>query len=50
MDIGGTFKIQFFEYNSMLTSLRGYNKRHGVNIDVTKADLNKTQLLITRIS
>jgi hypothetical protein len=47
---GGTFKIQYFEYNSMLTSLRGYNKRHGLKMTVEKSDLNKTQLLITRIS
>lgn len=49
VDVKGTFKIHYFEYNSMLTSLRGYNKRHGSKIAVEKSDLNKTQLLITRI-
>lgn len=50
LDVGGKFLCKRVDYNSMLTSLRQYNKRNETDIEVSAEDTLKESLLsITRI-
>lgn len=49
LDVGKGFTVSYNDYNAMQTSLRNYNKRHGLSIAIARLNRDK-DILITRIS